>query len=60
MGIGAIVIATFCQTNMIRPDARTSLAHSLPQLGQPEEHEEKVGQHFKTTNLSGKKGSLYV
>jgi hypothetical protein len=46
MGGSAIVIATFCQTNMIRPDARTSLAHSLSRLGQPEEHEEKVGQRL--------------
>jgi hypothetical protein len=46
MGIGAIVIATFCQTNIVRPDRRVSLAHSLPRLGQPEEHEEKVGQRL--------------
>jgi hypothetical protein len=60
MGIGAIVIATFCQTNIVRPDRRVSLAHSLPRLGQPEEHEEKVGQHFKTTNLWQKRQLIRI
>jgi hypothetical protein len=57
MGIGAIVIGNHLPNQYGPPDTRTSPAHSLPRLAQPEEHEEKVGQHLKTTNISGKKGS---
>jgi hypothetical protein len=57
VGIGAIVIGNHLPNQYGPPDTRTSPAHSLPRLGQPEEHEEKVGQHLKTTNISGKKAA---